>query len=206
MIMIGNTDCDVVDSSDAERQSARRSAPAAIASIGAREPNPPMTTLPASAPTTPPRLNAVMPHIAVAASNPALVSNAVSQLKPRYTARRGAKNAPNNASVSKRQSGRNQRSDRGAFRRLCSNFSEERRALRGRECPSAPARGPVRTTPFRVARQKARRLREQPLSGPGSLAPESRRRSRTAIAIPSAAGPGCRAGRRWWRRVARTRW
>ena len=39
--------------------------------------------LPASAPATPPRLNAVMPTFAVAGSNPPLVSTDVSQLKQR---------------------------------------------------------------------------------------------------------------------------
>jgi len=57
--------------------------PADMTSIETRDPNRAMATLPASAPATPPRLNAVMPVLAVPASKPALVSSDVSQLKPR---------------------------------------------------------------------------------------------------------------------------
>ena len=58
-------------------------APAVMTSIGARDPKLPITTLPASAPITPPMLNAVMPVLAIDGLKPALVSNAGNQLKPR---------------------------------------------------------------------------------------------------------------------------
>ena len=79
---IGSTGCDA-SILIALRATAPAAAPAVIVSIGTRDPRPPMTTLPASAPTTPPRLKAVMPALAVAGEKPALVSNAVSQPKPR---------------------------------------------------------------------------------------------------------------------------
>ena len=81
-IRIGSTGC---DTSMRIRLSAiaPAPAPAVMASIGARDPRPPITMLPASAPTTPPMLNAVMPVLAIDGSKPALVSNAGSQLKPR---------------------------------------------------------------------------------------------------------------------------
>ena len=56
---------------------------AAIVNIATREPNRAIATPPSSAPTTPPRLKAVMPVLAVPGSKPAPVSSDVSQLKPR---------------------------------------------------------------------------------------------------------------------------
>ena len=58
-------------------------APAVMASIAAREPTRENASPPPMAPTTPPRLNAVMPLLATAGVNPAPVNTDGSQLKPR---------------------------------------------------------------------------------------------------------------------------
>ena len=58
-------------------------ATADIVSIAVFEPSRAIATPPTNAPTTPPRLNAVMPLLAVPGSKPAPVKSVVSQLKPR---------------------------------------------------------------------------------------------------------------------------
>src|SRR6478752_3680034 len=61
---------------------AESTAPAAIDNIDTREPTRAIAKPPRSAPTTPPRLNAVIPVLAVEVVNPALLSSDVNQLKP----------------------------------------------------------------------------------------------------------------------------
>ena len=102
-------------------------APAVIASIGKREPKPPIATLPASAPTTPPRLNAVMPMLAVAGSKPALVRSAGQPAEARDRPPVGRRrSAPNNASVSDAQIAFEQRLERRAADRLFTAVGEGR--------------------------------------------------------------------------------
>ncbi len=63
--------------------SAPATATPVIVNIAARDPNRAIASPPSTAPTTPPRLKAVMPVLAVPASKPAPVRSEVSQLKPR---------------------------------------------------------------------------------------------------------------------------
>ena len=63
--------------------SAPAMAPTFIVSIAARDPMRDITAPLASAPTTPPRLKAVMPLLATPGSKPALARTVGSQLKPR---------------------------------------------------------------------------------------------------------------------------
>ena len=64
-----------------------------------------MMIAPSTAPTTPPRLNAVSPELATLTSNPAPLSSAGTQLMPTYTDSRQKKNDAHSASVSRRNSG-----------------------------------------------------------------------------------------------------
>ena len=57
-------------------------APAAIVSIEIRDPRRMMTSAPRMAPTTPPKLKAVRPQLAVPTSNPVRVSICGTQLVP----------------------------------------------------------------------------------------------------------------------------
>src|SRR5215471_12091053 len=75
-------------------------ASAAIVTIVNRDPNLLIATAPKIAPTTPPRLYAVIPVLAID-PRPACVSMEGNQLNPEYTASKQKKNALHNAYVSR---------------------------------------------------------------------------------------------------------
>src|SRR6185503_5264668 len=89
------------------RTIAPATAPNAIVSIAGREPILEKSAPPASAPMTPPRLNAVMPLLATPGSNPPLASTVGSQAKPRYTASRQLMKDAHSAIVSRLNSALN---------------------------------------------------------------------------------------------------
>src|ERR1700676_1714978 len=98
----------------AARTSAPATAPAAIVSIDSRDPRRMMTRAPTIAPTTPPKLNAVRPWLAVPISKWALDNTELTQLVPMYTESKQKKNDPQRASVSRRYSGtKSSRTDGG---------------------------------------------------------------------------------------------